>query len=99
MKLKAVVNSCLKLYFINNAYKVVLYTDASDYVHRVYLCQFFKLTREGNERGTTSVVHLVELKFDGRRSKIEAYATQCIGRWESWTTYLGNRVYYQKRLQ
>ena len=30
-KLKAMVNACPKLYFINNAYKVVLYTDASDY--------------------------------------------------------------------
>ena len=30
------VNSCPKLYFINNAYKVVL---ASDYAHGAYLCQ------------------------------------------------------------
>ena len=33
------VNACPKLYFINNAYKVVLYTDASDYAHGAYLCQ------------------------------------------------------------
>jgi len=33
------VNTCLKLYFINYTYKIVLYTDASDYAHGAYLCQ------------------------------------------------------------
>jgi len=27
------------VYFINNAYKVVFYTNASDYAHGAYLCQ------------------------------------------------------------
>ena len=38
-QLKAMVNTCPKLYFINNAYKVLIYTDASDYAHGAYLCQ------------------------------------------------------------
>ena len=42
------VNACPKLYFINNAYKVVLYTDASDYVHGAYMCQIAP-TGEGEE--------------------------------------------------
>jgi hypothetical protein len=50
-KLKAMVNACPKLYFINNAYKVVLYTDASDYAHGAYLRQVLEKgrTRERNQ--------------------------------------------------
>jgi len=38
-KLKHMVNTCPVLYFINNTYKIVLYTDASGYAHGAYLCQ------------------------------------------------------------
>ena len=47
-KLKAMVNACPKLYFINNAYKVVLYTEATDYAYGAYLCQITP-TGEGEE--------------------------------------------------
>jgi len=30
---KELVNACPKLYFIKNEYKIILYTDASDYAH------------------------------------------------------------------
>jgi len=32
-KLKALVNSCPKLYFIDYQLPIILYTDASDYAH------------------------------------------------------------------
>jgi hypothetical protein len=38
-KLKALVNNCPKLYFIDYSLPVILYTDASDYAHGAYLCQ------------------------------------------------------------
>ena len=47
-KFNAIVNACPKLYFINNACKVVLYTDAPDYAHGAYLCQIAP-TGEGEE--------------------------------------------------
>ena len=47
-QLKAMVNTSPKLYFINNAYMVVLYTDALDYAHGAYLCQIAP-TGEGEE--------------------------------------------------
>ena len=37
--LKDLVNECPKLFFIKKEYKILLYTDASDYAHGVYLCQ------------------------------------------------------------
>jgi len=42
-KLKALVNNCPKLYFIDYNLPVILYTDASDYAHGVYLCQIRSL--------------------------------------------------------
>jgi transposase InsO family protein len=38
-RLKQLVNTCAKLYFIDYKLKIVLYTDASDYAHGAYLCQ------------------------------------------------------------
>jgi len=35
----ALINACPKLYVINRVYKVVLYTEASDYAHEASLCQ------------------------------------------------------------
>jgi hypothetical protein len=37
--LKTLVNNCPKLFFIDSALQVVLYTDASDYADGAYLCQ------------------------------------------------------------
>ena len=76
-KLKAMVNSCPKLYFINNAYKVVLYTDASDYAHGAYLCQL--VTTDGDEILREEPIKLLSGSFSGaqvRWSTIEkeAYA-------------------------
>ena len=36
--LKELVNACPKLYFIKKEYKIILYTNASDYAHGSYLC-------------------------------------------------------------
>ena len=76
-KLKAMVNSCPKLYFINNAYKVVLFTDASDYAHGAYLCQL--VTTDGDEILREEPIRLLSGSFSGaqvRWSTIEkeAYA-------------------------
>ena len=63
------VNACPKLYFINNAYKVVLYTDASDYAHGAYLCQIAPNGEGRNiERNQYdfSEAHSAELKCDGQ---------------------------------
>jgi len=38
-KLKALVNHCPKLYFIDYNLPVILYTNASDYAHGAHLCQ------------------------------------------------------------
>ena len=38
-KLKALINNCPKLYFIDYNLPVILYTDSSDYAHGAYLCQ------------------------------------------------------------
>jgi len=46
--LKSMVNKCPKLYFIDTKLPIVLYTDASDYAHGVYLRQVQK-----QEDGTT----------------------------------------------
>ena len=43
-KLKALVNSCPKLIFIDYQLPIILYTDASDYAHGAYLCQLRGLT-------------------------------------------------------
>ena len=43
-KLKALVNSRPKLYFIDYQLPIILYTDASDYAHVAYLCQLRRLT-------------------------------------------------------
>ena len=80
-KLKAMVNACPKLYFINNAYKVVLYTDASDYAHGAYLCQIAP-NGEGEER--EEPIRFLSGSFSGaqvRWSTIEkeAYAAACPG--------------------
>jgi len=37
--LKELVNEFPKMYFIKKEYKIILYTDASDYAHGAYLCQ------------------------------------------------------------
>jgi len=57
-ELKAMVNACTELNFINNVYKVVLYTDASDYAHGAYLCQITQ-TGRGNERGPNKIPWLI----------------------------------------
>ena len=65
------VNSCPKLYFINNTYKLVLYMDPSDYRHGAYLSQLVPTGDRDESREEpirSSVAHLVELK-DGRQSK------------------------------
>jgi len=89
------VNACPKLYFINNAYNVVLYTDASDDAQGAYLCQIAP-TGEGEEMQEEPirflVAHLVELKVDGQQSKRKLM--QSIGRLTR-----GNRVHYQNRPQ
>jgi len=36
-KLKALVNSCLKLYFIDYQLPIILYTDTSDYAHGILM--------------------------------------------------------------
>ena len=36
-QLKHMVNTCPKLYFMNNMHKIVLYSDASDYAHGALL--------------------------------------------------------------
>ena len=38
-RLKASVNNCPKLYFVDYKLPIVLYTDDSDYAHGAYLCQ------------------------------------------------------------
>ena len=38
-RLKALVNNCPKLYFIDDQLLIILYTDALDYVQSAYLCQ------------------------------------------------------------
>ena len=38
-RLKTLVNSCPKLYFIDNNLLVIFYTDASNNTHGAYLCQ------------------------------------------------------------
>jgi len=43
-KLKALVNSGPKLYFIDYQLAIILYTDASYYAHGAYLCQLRRLT-------------------------------------------------------
>ena len=48
--LKTMVNACPKLYFINSTYKIILYTDASDYAHGVYLCQIRLATETSEEK-------------------------------------------------
>ena len=48
-KLTTMVNACLKLYFINSTYKIILYTDASDYAHGTYLCQIRPATKTSEE--------------------------------------------------
>jgi hypothetical protein len=45
--LKALVNVCPKLYFIDYTLRIILYTDASDYAHGAYLCQLRRLPNEG----------------------------------------------------
>ena len=50
-QLKHMVNTCPKLYFINSTYKIVLYTDASDYAHGAYLCQIKPATETSLEMG------------------------------------------------
>ena len=46
-RLKALVNACPKLYFIDYTLRIILYTDASDYAHGAYLCQLRPLPNEG----------------------------------------------------
>ena len=48
-KLKTMVNACPKLYFINSLYKIILYTDASDYAHGAHLCQIRPATETSEE--------------------------------------------------
>jgi hypothetical protein len=38
-----------ELYFINSLYKIILYTDASDYAHDAYLCQIRPATKTSEE--------------------------------------------------
>ena len=88
-QLKAMVNTCPKLYFINNAYKVVLYTDASDYAQLDHTCvgslqRAMGRKRERNQKDS-SVARLAELKCDGQQSKRKRMPF--IGRWVSWMTY------------
>ena len=45
-KLKDLVNAFPKIYIIKKEYKIILYTDASDYSHRAYLFRVF-----GGKRG------------------------------------------------
>jgi hypothetical protein len=71
------VNSCHKLYFIKNAYKVVLYTDISDNAHGAYLCQL--VTTDGDEILREEPIRFLNDSFSGaqvRWSTIEkeAYA-------------------------
>ena len=86
-KLKVMVNVCPKLYFINNTYSIVLYTDASDYAHGAYLCQISQTGEGKRERNQydSSVAHFVELKFYGRQSKMKVI--QSILLWVSLATY------------
>ena len=46
-RLKALVNVCPKLYFIDYTLRIILYSDASDYAHGAYLCQMRPLPNEG----------------------------------------------------
>jgi hypothetical protein len=46
-RLKALVNVCPKLYFIDYALRIILYTDSSEYAHGAYLCQLRPLPNEG----------------------------------------------------
>ena len=39
LALKSLVIQCPKLYFLDPALPIILYTDASDYAHGAYLCQ------------------------------------------------------------
>jgi len=43
--LKELVNECPKLYFIKKEYKIILYTDATDYAHGAYLSQVIPATK------------------------------------------------------
>jgi len=43
------VNTWSKLYFINNMYKILLYTNASDYAHGAYLFQIKPSTETSAE--------------------------------------------------
>jgi len=48
-ELKDMVNACVKLYFINRTYKILLYTDASDYALGAYLRQIRPWTETSEE--------------------------------------------------
>ena len=56
-KLKALVNHCPKLYFIDFNRPVILCTDASDYAHGAYLCQIRTLPDGTSIEEPTNTFH------------------------------------------
>ena len=66
-KLKAMVNACPKLYFINSTYKIILYTDASDYAHGAYLCQIRPSTETSEE--TEEPIRFLSGSFSGAQTR------------------------------
>ena len=54
-KLKTMMNACPKLYFINRTYKILLYTDASDYARGAFLYQIRPATETSKDRGSHQV--------------------------------------------
>ena len=61
------VNACPKLYFINSSYKIILYTDASDYAHGAYLCQIRPATETSEE--TEEPIRFLSGSFSGAQTR------------------------------
>jgi hypothetical protein len=75
--LKELVNEFPKIYFIKKEYKIILYTDASDYAHGAYLCQVIPAV-EGRAEYEESI-RFLSGSFHGAQTrwstiKKEAYA-------------------------
>ena len=48
-QLNDMMNAFPNLYFVNSTFKILLYTDASDYAHGAYLCQIRPATETSEE--------------------------------------------------
>ena len=87
-QLKHMANTCPKLNFINNTYKIVLYTGASDYTHGAHLGQLEPATETSAK--IEEPIRFLSETFSGaqtRWSNIEKETFAIYWALKYWTTY------------